>query len=144
MPTRSAGKLLSAVILGAAALATMPTAATAITLDARLPECADARVLRSIAERTAWADRRTWETGVSIDTIDNVRQSRLVANGPRQIAERYCRATAYLTNGRRARLYFLIEDQMGFAGLGWYVSFCIPGRDYYHVYGGWCEVLRPR
>ncbi len=142
MPIRSAGHRLFAALLGTALLAAAPTAATAF--GSALPECDDARVLRDIAERSAWADRRTWKTGILIDDIENVRQSRLVTNGPRRIAERFCRATAHLSDGRRARLYFLIEDQIGFAGLGWYVSFCIPGRDDYHVYGGWCRVLRPR
>lgn len=140
MPIRSAGRRLVPAILGTAVLAATP----AFGVSPGLPECNDAHVLHDIAERSAWADRRTWKTGLRIDDIDDVRQSRLVAHGPRRIAERFCRATAHLSDGRRARLYFLIEDQIGFAGLGWYVSFCIPGRDYYHVYGGGCQVLRPR
>ena len=143
MNDRLGGRALAAIAITAALLPAAPTLAHGFGFRSELPECSDDRVHRRIVERSGWADRRTWKKGVAITAIEGVRQSRLVARGPRRIAERYCRATARLTDGRRVRLYFLIEDQMGYAGTGWYVSFCLPGRDPYRVYDGRCRVVRP-
>jgi hypothetical protein len=60
----------------------------------------------------------------------------------RPIARRYCGATADLSDGRSRTIWYLIEDGMGFAGLGDNVEFCVSGFDRWMVYNGRCRILR--
>ena len=60
----------------------------------------------------------------------------------RPIARRYCGATADLSDGRSRTIWYLIEDGMGFAGLGDNVEFCVSGFDRWYVYNGRCRILR--
>ena len=58
------------------------------------------------------------------------------------IARRYCGATADLSDGRSRTIWYLIEDGMGFAGIGDNVEFCVSGFDRWMVYNGRCRILR--
>lgn len=58
------------------------------------------------------------------------------------IARRYCAATVDLSNGRSHKIWYLIEDDMGLAGFGDNVEFCVAGFDRWMVYNGACRVLR--
>lgn len=80
-----------------------------------------------------------------VDIVDfrNIHQNRfLPAREDRPIARRYCEATAYMSDGRRHTVWYLIEYGAGFAGLGSNVEFCMMGFDRWHVYDGRCRVLR--
>jgi hypothetical protein len=57
------------------------------------------------------------------------------------IARRYCGATAVLSDGRKRDVWYLIEDGMGFVGIGDNVEFCVSGFDRWMVYNGRCRVL---
>ena len=58
------------------------------------------------------------------------------------IARRYCGATAALSDGNNHEMWYLIEDRMGFVGVGDGVEFCVSGFDRWHVYNGHCRVLK--
>jgi hypothetical protein len=58
------------------------------------------------------------------------------------IARRYCAATVDLSDGRSRKIWYLIEDGMGLAGMGDNVEFCVSGFDRWMVYNGSCRVLR--
>lgn len=109
-----------------------------------LPECGSARLHAKIMSRFAWADRKTWHRDLDIVTIDRDRQSALRHTGERRITTRYCRARAVLSNGRKSRIYYIVQRRMGFASIGYNVEFCLPGYDRWRVYDGWCRVVRPQ
>lgn len=58
------------------------------------------------------------------------------------IARRYCGATVRLSDGRERPIWYLIEYGQGFASIGDNVEFCVGGFDRWHVYNGYCRVLR--
>jgi hypothetical protein len=58
------------------------------------------------------------------------------------IARRYCGAKVDLSDGRSRKIWYLIEDGMGFAGVGDNVEFCVSGFDRWLVYNGRCRILR--
>lgn len=60
----------------------------------------------------------------------------------RPIARLYCGATVALTDGMHRKIWYLIEEGMGFAGTGYNVEFCVDGFDRWNVYSGACRVLR--
>jgi hypothetical protein len=110
---------------------------------ADLPPCDTPGVIASVTEKFAYANTVTFHTNVLIEHVDGIRESALKAGGPSLIDRRYCRAEAWLSNGRRSEVVYLIESRQGFASIGWNVESCLPGYDPYHVYDGWCRSIRP-
>jgi len=80
---------------------------------------------------------------VDIVEFRKIHQHRYIPFGEqRPIARRYCGATAELSDGKRRTIWYLIEDRMGFAGVGDGVEFCVSGFDRWFVYNGRCRVVR--
>ncbi|MCB1455258.1 MAG: hypothetical protein KDJ51_03095 [Nitratireductor sp.] len=105
----------------------------------QFPYCEEARVSERIRERFNWAEHKHGYYGVEIAGIDRQHERHVVAFGQHPIERRYCKARAALSNGRYQTIHYRIEKGMGLAGVGWNVEFCIPGRDRWHVHGGWCR-----
>ncbi len=82
-------------------------------------------------------------SGLVIEHIDRIRETRVNVDGPGLIPRRYCDGTAYLSNGRRSEVVYLIEFQAGFASIHWGVQSCLPGYDPYRAYGAGCRSIRP-
>lgn len=106
-----------------------------------LPECDNPRVLKKIYSRFRHAERNTFQHGVEIADVHDIRE-RFVRYEPHNLLEmRHCIAHADMTDGSHDQLLYMIQTGMGFAGMGWDVDFCIPGRDYFYAYDGQCRVL---
>ena len=58
------------------------------------------------------------------------------------VERRYCEAKVITTDGAQRRLWYVVEDNWGYAGLGSSVEFCMSGLDPWHVYGAACKSLR--
>ena len=130
--------------LGLAALfvSTLPAAAGWWNWWDALPPCGNSEVLHRISERAAWAERYTWHRGWIIHGISNVGETALDPTRS-HVHRRYCRGTAWLSDGRRAALVYVIEAGQGFAGVGWNVEFCLPAYDPWRVYDAWCKAIEP-
>jgi hypothetical protein len=107
-----------------------------------LPPCDHPRVLGSIVEKFAYADANMLYTGLGITSIDAVHETK-EKYGHGLIDRRYCRGTAWMTNGRKYEAAWLIESKQGFVGLGWNVESCLPKFDPWRVYDAWCRSIRP-
>jgi hypothetical protein len=108
-----------------------------------LPACDQPEVLGRIAEKFAYADRHMLFTGLAIAHIDRIRESDLDVGGPSLIDRRYCHATAWLSDGRKSEVVYLIESRQGFASITWNVESCLPSFDRWRVYDAWCRSIRP-
>ena len=104
--------------------------------------CEDPRVLKNIAERFAWAERKTWHRGFVIARLDKPQLSYNVFDGPSLIPHRHCTARATMTDHRVYTVYYTVEDEMGFASIGDKVFFCIPELDRWRIYGAHCSTVR--
>jgi len=131
-PIRAA---FSAALLIAATLS-MPAKASI------LPECDRADVLAKINRTLTIAESNVVRSGDPVAQLRYIRQSKLRDQGPRAFAQRYCRATGITENGRKKRVYYLIEARGGFAGYTYGVEACILGRDPWKVHGAYCRSLR--
>jgi len=107
-----------------------------------LPVCGDSEVLYRISSVASWAEHSTWHRGWIIHGISNAGET---AYDPSRshIHRRYCRATAWLSDGRRTELVYVIEAGQGFAGIGWNVEYCLPAYDPWRVYDAWCRAIEP-
>ncbi|WP_208999175.1 hypothetical protein [Roseibium sediminis] len=129
-----------------AAMVCMPTAGPSLAHPsggARLPSC-DAGSVQSAVARTMSRARKDYNDGLRITGLNRISQSRLDAGGTSVIARRYCRARADLSNGSVRTVYYVLEEDNGFVGIGWAVRACIPSADKWHVYGNACSTTRPR
>ncbi|MBO6719339.1 MAG: hypothetical protein JJ913_15380 [Rhizobiaceae bacterium] len=106
--------------------------------------CADDRVLARISQRFRHQVRNVPHLPqVEIVGYARLGQKRYLPSDSRHpIERRYCHGSVDLSNGKRHSMWYLIEEPMGFAGVGSNVEFCIAGFDRWLVYGGRCRVLR--
>ncbi len=131
-------KTLLATAIGALLLAAPAFAGERIAAS-----CADPSILSRIQNRFDHQVRHVPNLpDVSIDGFGRIHQHRyLPSRDNRPVARRYCGATASLSDGRKRYVWYLIENPMGYAGLGDNVEFCVSGFDRWHVYSGRCRVL---
>ena len=131
-------------LIAAALLGSLVFGATAASAGDRGPrECEDNGVLSRISEKFRYQVRHVPNLpDVAIEDFRRVHEHRYLPEAEdRPIARRYCGATAILSDGRKRDVWYLIEDGMGFAGLGQNVEFCVAGFDRWMVYNGRCRVL---
>lgn len=113
-----------------------------------IPNCDDPRVLRRITSKFSWADRNTWSKiehrthTIGIQDIRHIKQRYRLDQTKSMISHRHCNGTATLSNGKQPKLYYMIQERMGFASLSWKVQFCVAGYDRWRVYGANCRSLR--
>ncbi|GEO84572.1 MULTISPECIES: hypothetical protein [Alphaproteobacteria] len=80
---------------------------------------------------------------LSIAEYGMISENRLeTRDGTHRVERRYCHAKITTTDGARRQVWYLIENNWGFAGLGSSVEFCVSGLDPWHVYGARCKSLR--
>lgn len=138
--------VLSALLL--AASIALPQAATASDWlklsDGVSRACEDPAILSRISDKFRWQVRHVPHLpDVEIEEFRRVHQHRYMPSTEKwPIARRYCGATALLSDGRKREVWYLIEDGLGFAGMGDNVEFCVSGFDRWFVYNGRCRVLR--
>jgi|SRR5688572_2245917 len=104
--------------------------------------CADANVLRRIAERFARAERETWHRGFVMASLGNGRDSGHPFFEPGLIRRDYCVADSVMTDGSSRTVFYAIEYGVGFASIGNYVDFCVLGLDPWHVHDEACRTVR--
>ena len=138
---RFASPSLAALLALAGAISVTGTA-SAGDRSARL--CDDGAILSRIVSKFRHQVRNVPHLpDVEIADFRKIHQHRyLPYKENRPIARRYCGATAVLSDGRKRTVWYLIEDRMGFAGVGDGVEFCVSGFDRWKVYNGRCRVLR--
>ncbi|CAN7165458.1 hypothetical protein LJR098_000193 [Rhizobium sp. LjRoot98] len=80
---------------------------------------------------------------IAIAEIRDTRQKRIeLRDKTRPVQREYCRATAITSDGEKRALWYLIERDFGFAGIGSNIEFCLSGLDPWYVYGAQCASLR--
>ena len=106
--------------------------------------CGERWVLNKISNRFSYQVRHVPHLPqVRIDDFYSIHQHRyLPAQDDRPIGRRYCGAKVALSDGLSRDIWYLIEEGLGFAGVGDNVEFCVSGFDRWHVYNGRCRILR--
>ena len=127
----------------AADYAAVPAVAVETVDVSGIPDCDDPGVLGTIVSRQDRAERDTWQDGVRITAITDIRQRYAQVKFVSDIAHRHCQARAALLGPRSSdRLYYVISRRQGFASIGWGLDFCLPSHDPYRVYDADCRVLK--
>ena len=106
------------------------------------PHCGKESVLKRIVEQFNWAEKKTWNRGITMHGVFDAHEHSTFPEGRRQIPRRYCHAQAALSDGSHRRIVYMIEGGQGFAGMGNNVAWCISSLDPWREYGDGCRVLR--
>lgn len=109
--------------------------------DGKVPPCHWG--LGTIASRFAYKERRFWNSNVSIDSFDRVREIAFRPWHDELIPRRYCEARVQLSPGHWSKVYYSIGEDTGFAGFTWGVEWCVVGHDYNLAYAPRCKMAKP-
>jgi hypothetical protein len=105
--------------------------------------CNDKAVLSKISSRFHHQSHEVHHDRLRIEAYSKVHQHRYYpADAKHLIARRYCGATASLSDGRTRTVWYFIETEAGFVGIGDNVEFCVSGFDRWNVYNAHCRVAR--
>ena len=108
-----------------------------------LPACDDPGVLSSVTSGFGGKESGYWNSPLQIVGYDRIREIGFRANGVGYIPRRYCIARATMNNARYRTVIYQIQDELGFAGFGDGVEWCVAGLDRDLAYSPGCSVLRP-
>ena len=108
-----------------------------------LPACADGFVLAEI-QREFWdRERDYWNSALSLDAFDGVREIGYRTNGLSYIPRRWCEARAQFNDGALRKVVYQIGQGLGFIGAGWGVEWCVDGLDRNYAYAPHCRAAGP-
>jgi hypothetical protein len=138
--------LLLPLAANAADIRRAPPAAPAVAQVDRLPACETPAVLSNIQNRFASREQKFWDSPLRIAGYEDVRH---VANRPwgaDYIPRRFCSATAHVDDGQRVTrrsVHYVIVEDLGFAGHGYGVQWCVTGVErHFHAAPG-CRLMMP-
>ena len=109
--------------------------------DAVVPACDYG--LGVIASRFATKEGRFWNSALTIQGFENVRQVAFHPWANDTIPRRFCTATAIVSDGRKRRVNYQIGEDTGFVGATWGVEWCVVGLDRNLAYNPACKMARP-
>jgi hypothetical protein len=108
-----------------------------------IPACESATVTARITEKFAYQDAHLIHSGVTITGVSHIYEKGVGDPWQSRITRRYCGATAWLSNGRKAEVVYVIEGpRLGTFSVGWHVESCVAGFDPFHVYDAQCRSIR--
>jgi hypothetical protein len=111
--------------------------------DGVLPTCDDYWVLSKVSSRFSQKESGFWYSDLVIVAIDHVRETAFRPGPPNTIPRRYCSAIAFVSDGVKRPVHYLIGEDTGWIGAAWGVEWCIEGLDRNWAYNPRCKMARP-
>jgi len=111
--------------------------------DRRVPPCDYPGALSRIASRFAAKESRFWNSSLTIEGFERVREIAFRPWAHDTIPRRFCRALAMVSDGRRRTVFYSIAEDTGFIGFSWGVEWCVDGLDRNFAYNPHCKMARP-
>ena len=108
-----------------------------------LPACDDPAVLERIASEFAARESGFWLSWLAVSTYEAPSERGYRSNGPSYIPRRYCRGRAMFNDGVERRVQYSIDEDLGFIGFGYGVTWCVAGLDRNHAFSPACKAIGP-
>jgi hypothetical protein len=109
--------------------------------DGDLPACEAA--LDTITLRFAQKEGRFWNSDLTIQAYEGVREVAFRPWAPNTIPRRFCTAVAHISDGLKHPVHFSIGETTGLIGASWGVEWCVVGLDRNWAYNPACKMARP-
>ena len=111
--------------------------------DSKLPACDDMWATGTIRHRFATTQDRFWNSDLSIQSVDQVKEVAFRPWADGTIPRRFCMARALISDGIwRTVRYSIIEDG-GMIGANWGVHWCVVGLDRNWANSPACKAAAP-
>jgi hypothetical protein len=111
--------------------------------DGVLPPCDSPAALDNITHRFAQKEGRFWESDLTIEGFEKIRETSFRSWAPNAIPRRFCSALALVSDGRKHPIHYSIVEGDGMIGGGWGVDWCVVGLDRNWAYNPGCQMARP-
>lgn len=105
--------------------------------------CQDTTVLGKITAEFAEKEAKFWNSSLTITGYEHIQRISWRPWGLDYIPRRFCTATASLSDGKKRRIDYSVREDVGFAGFGWGVHFCVAGLDRNYANAPACRMARP-
>ena len=146
-----ATSLITALLLPLAAQAAdlrraPPAEVRVVPHEDTLPACETPAVLAEIQKEFAYREAKFWNSSLRVVGYENIRHVALRPWGPAYIPRRYCTATAQVNDGLRVteqRVNYVILEDLGFAGYGYNVHWCVTGVERHLHAAPDCRLMTP-
>jgi hypothetical protein len=111
--------------------------------DGVLPACDAPAALDNISHRFAQKEGRFWESDLTIEGFEKIRETAFRSWAPNAIPRRFCSALALVSDGRKHPIHYSISEGGGMIGAGWGVDWCVVGLDRNWSYNPGCKMAQP-
>jgi len=109
--------------------------------DGALPPCEAG--LQTISSRFAQKEGRYWNSDLTIQAFERVREVAYRPWAPNTIPRRFCTAVALVSDGLKHPVHYSIAETTSMIGASWGVEWCVVGLDRNMAYSPACKMARP-
>jgi hypothetical protein len=109
--------------------------------DGALPPCEAG--LQTISSRFAQKEGRYWNSDLTIQGFERVREVAYRPWAPNTIPRRFCTAVALVSDGLKHPVHYSIAETTSMIGASWGVEWCVVGLDRNMAYSPACKMARP-
>jgi hypothetical protein len=111
--------------------------------DGVLPACDAPAALGIISSRFAEKEGRFWNSNLTIQGYERIRETAYRPWAPNTIPRRFCTARALVSDGLKHPVHYSIGETTGTIGATWGVEWCVVGLDRNMAYSPACKMARP-
>ncbi|HZO47753.1 MAG TPA: hypothetical protein VFB68_17780 [Xanthobacteraceae bacterium] len=111
--------------------------------DGVLPPCDYPGVVDTISSNFAAKEGRFWNSNLTIQGYERIRETAFRPWAPNTIPRRFCSAMVLVSDGLKHPVHYSIAETGGFVGASWGVEWCVVGLDRNMAYSPACKMARP-
>jgi hypothetical protein len=111
--------------------------------DGVLPPCDSEAALSKISSRFAQKEGTFWNSSLTIQGFEKVRETAFRSWAVDSIPRRFCSAIALVSDGLRHPIHYSIGEDTGIIGATWGVEWCVVGLDRNWAFNPSCKMARP-
>jgi len=111
--------------------------------DSQLPACDDGWAIGQIQRRFSTKEGRFWNSDLSIQSIEQVREVAFRPWVDGTIPRRFCTGRALISDGKWRTVKYSIVEDGGMIGASWGVNWCVVGLDRNWSYNPACKAAEP-
>jgi len=111
--------------------------------DGVLPPCDSEAALGKISSRFAHKEGTFWNSSLTIQGFEKVRETASRPWAVNNIPRRFCSAIALVSDGLRHPIHYAIGEDTGMIGATWGVEWCVVGLDRNWAFNPACKMARP-
>lgn len=108
-----------------------------------MPACDDPNVLGRIASRFAYRESHFWNSPLTIEQFEKIREVAFRPWGEPFIPRRFCTAVTLASDGHRRVVNYSVRKGLGPIGIGNDVQWCVVGLDPLMVFAPDCRAALP-